>query len=256
MSKTAPALVLLLLSVGLTDRAIAHYLWLEAIPASNNQNGITEIDVRIGHDFPGRQVANNLRYFEAFDYVMKSRSSAVLGAQGREPAGYVENDGIAFSVVYRSVKNGIRMTGKKFAEYIEEEGLQNRLNQLEVIDPESEIREAYTHQAVLKVADSAGVPVNELSTTGLLIRPLTKSPSNMVFNLMFNGNPVSGAPITLVCKDETTASTRLFTDQDGSVTFTQLCTGNRYLRSIYLRSLNDSDTEWESHWATLTIVPR
>lgn len=257
--KLIPKSLFLILLGCMSSPVWAHYLWLKAIPDSVDGDSIVNVDIRVGDDWPGEPVANELSKFEIFDVYRAGNSDYVSGERGRIPAGFIEEAANPFAVYYRSVRRSLVMDQSDFLRHLVAEGLTDAFNLYEKTARPSEIEESYTHHAVLLV-DQVVLPENPEVRQGLMLQPdftnsTTINPPTR-FQLTYRGQPVANAPVTLSCEDQSLPPDRLYSSAEGWVTFDQLCPGNTVLRSIFMRALDQGATQWESHWLSLTLHRR
>ena len=259
MKKSRFVVPLLILASLVSSTAWAHYLWLEAAAVTVNRQAKIDIDIRVGHDFSGTQLPNDLRLYETFSVFQDGQQTEVAGKRGSIPAGWVEDDGQALLVYYRSVPRRINMQRDAFISHLKEEGLEDALALYRQPDQPTEVTESFIHHAVLLVDGPTGYATATHPRNALLLLPKTddaaqRNSEPTEFQLTYAGQPVVNAPVTLHCRDQSEADRREYTSAQGIVTFGQLCDGMSHLRSIHLRSLGGG--RWQSDWSTLTLYHR
>ena len=239
----------------------AHYLWLEATPETSKQASIVNIDIRVGDGWPGQPLANDLSQYEIFDVYQDGNSEYVSGERGRVPAGFIEDNGASFGVYYRSVSRSIVMGQDDLLRHLVNEGLQSAFELYDKSGRPNEIRETYTHHALL-LSDQFLLPKDDSGINAdLMLRPGFESTTigdiqAFRFHLTFQGQPVKNAPVTLRCADRSLPDTRQYSASDGWVNFDQLCEGTSLLHTIHMQARDETATEWESHWLSLTLERR
>jgi uncharacterized GH25 family protein len=261
---TISALTVVMLAM---SPALSHEFWIEPEDYSIAEGDKIRADIKVGQDFKGDAfpfIASRFVTFQRHDLLGDTDIEGMAGdlpALSQTP----RTTGLTL-FTYLSTERRLTFTDwEKFTSYLDYEGL-DAIPARHVARglPRDRIREIYIRCAKTLVnvgPDMAGKD----RATGMPLElvaqqnPGTISPGeDMRFRLLWQGTPLPDTQVALFRKgsqdiEATRALTR--TDADGYASFT-LAAGGTYLASAVhmIEPAADSNTDWQSYWASLTLA--
>lgn len=247
--------------------AFAHEYWIEPQRSELAPGEELRANLKNGQNFSGSTFSYIDSRFERFELLTPSRTLAVEGRNGDQPALSmpVEEDGLHVAI-YRSTFDTLTYAlWETFEAYAEYEGLDGAIERHRARGlPEIGFREKYARCAKTLVqvgkVDPDG-PGDRL--TGLEFElvagdnPYREGISEMPLTLYLDGKPVANRQINVFRRDGETQLTRVRTGPDGSVTIPLMPGSDYLLNAVHLFEGDDDpqtpEPEWLSYWASMVF---
>ena len=248
--------------------ASAHDFWIELDNYTPGVGTTVSVRLRVGMRFTGEPVPRKPERIEWFAAVGPAGEKPVEGAVGADPAGSlrVGQDGIHV-IGYRSRPAFIELDAQQFEEYLAEEGL-DRIVALRAGRGEKTKRGRETYSRCAKSLMAAG-SARDGGHDRLLGFPLELVPEVSPYSmegggalpvrLIFRGEPLEGALIAAVSRQDPRVTVSGRTGADGRVTLALDRPGAWLVKCVHMfEATGNEKADWESLWATLTfeIPPR
>lgn len=254
------ALCASLLVLTLAGRLDAHDFWIEA---SNFRPAIGEkvvLGLRVGQHFIGDGVPRSAQLFEAFTARDGSGEHPVMGFENQDPAGYLQivKPGIT-TIIYRSKANPLQLPPEKFADFLQQEGLQRiaalRAQQGETNKPD---RERFFRFAKALLRTGKAPDASYKRVAGLRYEIVLESdpwkPAPLRVRVLFEGKPLKDSQITAIHQEDPAAVVTVRSDANGRAVLNLPKNGVWLIKSVQLiPAPAGSDADWESLWASLTF---
>lgn len=231
-----------LLSIFLfASTAYAHDFWIEPSTFRPDPGTPFAVALRVGERFEGDPVPRRSARIESFVVRTASGEQAIGGIENHDPAGFVRIDEAGTAVIgYRGKPTPHELPAAKFRQFLEEEGIRG------IKPSEGRQRERFYRfaKSIVEVGDRSSMPAPFGWRFELV-------PTSAGFQLLFEGEPLSGALVTAISAAGKRLTAR--TGADGTVSF-DLGKGVWLLKSTHvLPAPKGSDHDWESLWASLTL---
>lgn len=268
-----------LLSVALLSSAsgvgLAHDLWIEPSSFVLEPGAPLSLGLRIG-DTLGEPFPRAESLILRFESVSPDGSRRpVLGIEGGDPAGFVRPALAGFwTISYESVPSYSHLSARKFESYLIEEGLE-RISELRRKrgEAESDGTELFSRSVKTLVrvgsAASARLPSDQQVGLPLELVLVSRRPSDpageLVFELLFHGQPVTGARVDIRRFGAEEIDDWVRSDEHGRVRFASRdggWTGRWIVAAVHMlpaeeapgRELSGSTAaDWRSWFSTLTF---
>jgi uncharacterized GH25 family protein len=255
------ALVLALLGAG---SLLAHDLWIE--PSAFMPAPGTRLAVRlfIGQLFRGDVFPRDPKYLLRFAVIGGGREEPIPGVPDTDPAGFlvIGRPGL-YELVYTSRHAAVELDAAKFERYLAEEGLQ-KISELRARDGRSAApaKEIYSRcaKSLLAVGEDPGSGYDRLLGLTLELIP-ERNPYTLVpgqdlpVRLLYRGQPLVGAKVAAVPKDQPTRLVAARTDALGRVRLRLGGAGVWLVKAVHMIGAPPgSGADWESFWASLTFA--
>ena len=259
----------LLLGLVLTSASVAsaHEYYLlpkDFTPAAGTTLGVEH---RLGQKFNGNQMPWVTPWNIRSEIWQDGHSKPAKGIDGDRPALKVLPDANKLAIVIHqsNVDFLTFKTWEKFVYYTNKEGLahaQQASN--DGVKPKIDLVEAYARYAktlITPAGSTEGVDI----PTGLKIElialknPMSLSKTDtMPVQLLFDGQPLSGANLKIFVGIDTEAAHRIITDADGKAEVPADGVGPYLLNAIHMTEpqseiAKSKNAHWESFWASLTF---
>lgn len=242
-------------------RASAHDFWIEARPYNLQSPGPVAISLHVGTELVGDSVPNIPEWYQDFTYIHAGKRASVSGDLGDDPAGEVNTKTPGLYVVgYQNHPEFIELSGEKFEEYLDEEGLLE-VKAVRAASGHSDktAKEFYQRcvKSLIKVGES-DVELQVLSAPmgyKLELFPGASPYSNDVLpvQLMFNGLPVSGVLMVAFKKDAPEVRQKVRTDNKGRAVMDISESGVWIVKAVHMETYPGPEADWISYWASLTF---
>ena len=260
-----PTLFALVIAGLLVPPICAHDFWIEPSSLEPASGSRVSIRLRVGEDFAGDPVPRVGERIERFAVVGPQGESTVVGAEGRDPAGYAHMGGEGtYLVVYRSNRARVELEAPKFEEYLRLEGLE-RISELRKKRGQSgkPSREVYSRnvKSLLVVGGAATPGFDKVLGLPLELVP-EKNPYGMTskdplpVRLLFRGKPLAGALVVAIPRSNPKGGAlRQRSDSEGRVRFSLPPNDVWLVKAVHMiEAPQDApNADWESFWASLTF---
>lgn len=252
-----PVCAFLLLVAG---RADAHDFWIEPSSFRPKPGSVVSVGLRVGENFIGDPVRRHSSLIKRFTVLQGEEEQPISGSDNIDPAGLFEAEGQETAlIVYEGGGSQVDLPAKRFDDYLIQNGLSEivaeraRRGEQDRAGRERFYRNA---KAVL-----AGRYRNDRVTKPMGLRyeivPLedpTGETATLDMQLLFDGEPLSGAQVEAISRDWPKAGIVMQSDAEGKVRMHLPQAGVWLIRSVHMRRAGwFSDVDWESDWASLTF---
>ncbi len=267
----APAAAALLLAGAISFSSVAHDFWIEAAPFQVPAGGVVRVSLHHGECFMGEPVPRDPARLESFQLVGPRGAAPVLGRSG-SVTGFARPEAPGLHVIsYHSGRLPNELPADAFEAYLREKGLDQIAKlRAERGDRGRAGREVYSRCAkaliwagelsapggteIAPQGDQAlGLPL-EIVAEG---NPCALHPGDALrVRLVFRGEPLPGAMIVAVNRNDPTRHLARPTDAQGRAEFMLGAPGAWMLSCVHMVAAPpDAGADWESFWASLTFEP-
>lgn len=265
------AVLSLLLSA---SAAGAHDLWLEPSSFRPAQGEPVAVRVRVGEHFQGDPVPRNSARIERFAAIVPGQSVPgdrelelpLKGAEGADPAGQATLPVPGtWILVYDTNHAAAELAAEKFEPYLREEGLESiialRAERGQSKAPSREIYSRCAKSLVVVGTESGGSAQGHDRVLGLPLELVPEaSPAALPAGgelpvlLLYRGEPLAGALVVAMRKDQPTQKVSARTGKDGRVRLRLDRPGDWLVKAVHMvPAPQESGADWESFWASLTF---
>ncbi len=250
--------------------AAAHDLWIAPESYTPTPGSLLAVHLSVGEHGVGQPVARSEAKIERFVLVGAGGERALVGLDGKEPAGSIRLEGAGLGVIgYRSKNSRIELEPAKFEAYLGEEGLERVSAERERLGESTKPgRELYSRcaKALIRVGGEAqggheralGFPLELIPRSDPFVAADASGTCELRLGLLHQGRPLEGALVRLVHLDSASAAgateLRARTDADGQATFQLPRRGCWLATSVHMTRVEGSaEADWQSLWASLTF---
>ena len=249
----------------------AHDMWIEPSAFSPASGAIVSVRLRVGQDFIGDPLPRDPALIKVFDVEDAEGRRPLVGRTGADPAGLlrVVAPGLAL-ITYHSHPSRVELTGEKFAQYLEEEGLHAVAALRAKRGETGGVKEMFSRcaKSLLRTTPACPVdPVGDIArarrdkSTGCTIElvadqnPYTMAAGDTLpLHLTYENRPLAGALVVAMNRDNPTEKVSARTDTAGRVRLRLPRGGMWMVKAVHMiPAAFDSGAEWESFWASLTF---
>jgi uncharacterized GH25 family protein len=255
------ALVLALLCAG---SLWAHDLWIE--PSAFMPAPGTRLAVRlfIGQLFRGDVFPRDPKYLVRFAVIGSGGEAPIPGVPDTDPAGFlVSGRPGLYELVYTSRHAEVELDAAKFEKYLAEEGL-DKISALRARSGRSAApaKEIYSRcaKSLIAVGEDAGSGHDRVLGLTLELIPeqnpyTLAAGQELPVRLLYRGQPLAGAKVAAVPKDQPARMVAARTDAQGRVRLRLGGAGVWLLKAVHMIAAPPgSGADWESFWASLTFA--
>lgn len=247
----------------------AHDLWLEPSSFRPAQGESVAVRVRVGEHFQGDPVPRSSARIERFAAVAPGERELELpvkGAEGADPAGRATLPVPGtWILVYDTNHASVELEAETFEPYLREEGLEAiialRAEREQSKAPAREIYSRCAKSLVVVGKESGGPAKGHDRVLGLPLELVPEaSPAALpaggelpVF-LLYRGEPLAGALVVAMRKDQPMEKVSARTGKDGRVRLRLDRPGDWLVKAVHMVPAPEaSGADWESFWASLTF---
>ncbi len=241
----------------------AHDFWIEPSAYRVEPGTAIGLALRVGEHYRGDPVPRDSSRIRRFVLAGPTGEQPIPGGEGAEPAGRVRVEGPGLFVIgYHNRPSSITLEAGKFEAYLEEEGLERiialRAERRESATPGREIYSRCAKALVVSGAPSAGGHDRWLGLPLELVpeaNPHTSGGESLPVRLFFDGEPLAGALVVALAREEPEKKFEARSDRDGRVVL-ELAAGRTWLvKAVHMvPAPPGSGAHWESLWASLTFA--
>jgi hypothetical protein len=234
----------------------AHDFWIEPSTFHPTPGAAVSVSLRVGEHFAGEPVPRS-PLIATFVLIQNGREEEISGADGLDPAGFIQADGRAPAVIaYRSKPSYVELPPDRFEAYLREHGLERilalRARRGERSDPG---RELFSRCAKALLNGSFTRPA------GLRFEIVPEDASLSVSpfrgRLLFDGKPLAGALVVATYRDDPRVRLKMRSNLEGRFAFTSPRRGVWLVTSVHMiEAARFSKADWESLWASVTFEVR
>jgi len=249
-------------AVGLAGSAGAHDLWIEPSTYRPAPGEGVAVRLRVGRDLLGDAVPADAAGITLF-VLRGPRTQRPIELTGAEPAGRTRVDGPGLYVIgYGSLPSPLSEDARAFNEFLRDEG---RLDLLEERTQRGATgdrgRQMFSRCAKALVSVEGGPAPRHDWRLGCRLElvagrdPYAKDAGRQwPVQLLFEGRPLAGVPVTAVSTDGPQSAVKARTDARGQVRFALLGRGPWLVRAVHIVPAARPPAEWETLWASLTFA--
>ena len=259
----AATFVAVLMAAGVSLHA--HDMWIEPSAFSPASGAIVSVRLRVGQDFIGDPLPRDPALIKVFDVEDGEGRRPLIGRTGADPAGLlrVVAPGLAL-IMYHSHPSRVELTGEKFAQYLEEEGLDAVAALRAKRGETGGVKEMFSRCAkslLLTAPAGADTRARQDKSTGCTIElvadqnPYTMAAGDALpLHLTYENKPLAGALVVAMNRDTPTEKVSARTDTAGRARLRLPRSGMWMVKAVHMiPAAVDSGAEWESFWASLTF---
>ena len=251
----------LFLFTALASPLQAHDFWIEPSTFRPSPGEPVELRLRVGERFHGDPVAFDPRRIESFRAEGAGGALDVAGDAGDEPAGrFVPPTPGDWWIVYDSEPARIELDGAAFERYLAEEGLQAVLDERrargESARPGREIYSRCAKAVVRSGHAGPAAPRRVGLELELVLEDAPSGPGDLRVQLIFRGEPLSGARIVALAAAQPDEPLVARTDDGGRAVLPLDGGGVWLVKSVHMVPApadRRDEADWESLWASLTL---
>ncbi len=243
--------------------ASAHEFWIEPSSFRPAVGEVVNVGLRVG-DLPQLEpVPRRADRIEKFIVAGPGGEESVRGEDGTDPAGnFTPGQPGLYVIAFRSKQSRIELEAEKFESYLREVGL-DRVIEERAASGQSAVpgREIYSRCAKSLVVAGNPAPASADRALGLrlelIVRDMPRDAAprgTMSVQLLFEGKPCEGALVKAWGPDRTAKPVSVRSDRDGQVKLPVTGAGSWVITAVHMIAApKDSNAEWESLWASLTL---
>ncbi len=241
--------------------AHAHDFWIEPTNFRPARGATVAVSLRVGEQFVGDPVLRTESTIERFVVRQGGQDAEMSGVEGADPAGWFVADGNGAVVAYESRPSPVELPAARFEEYLRRYGLDwvsaARAREGERDEPGRE-RFSRCAKALLAGPHASGAASRPLGLRYEIVPTGDPSfSSSFRGRVLYEGEPVSGALVTAVLRDDPYHGVRTRSDATGAFAFPLRRPGMWLITSVLMREAPFySAADWESFWASLTFELR
>jgi uncharacterized GH25 family protein len=245
------------------DSTYAHDFWIECSPSRPATNELVNVFLKVGEHGVGTPVPRDPSRIERFELINATHTNAIIGREGGDPAGFFRCASPGWHMAgYRSTRTFIELPALKFEEYLWMEGLDQiiatRHAQGDAAKPGREIYSRCAKEII--VCGQEPAPAS-LPSFGFRLEINPASPlhelhtaQTLTFQVLFEGSACTNALVTALRAGNVAEQNSARTDKEGLVQLTLSSSGRWIIKCVYMiPAPKDTDADWESLWASLTI---
>ena len=262
--RSAIMMAMLLLSAQL---AAAHDYWIEASNFQLQSGDRVLFFLRVGEYFSGKPAAFSAEWVKRFRIDGATQQHPVVLLR-QDPAGMakVQEDGLQV-VSFENAPTYLELPAERFNSYLKAEGLEAVLTaRQEAGASEQPGKEVFSRcaKALLWVGgdetagDASGHHNKPVGMTLELLPEQNpygmKAPSPMAVQLLYQGQPVSGALVMALNKSAPNEVQQIQSGPDGRAAFNLHRSGLWLVKAVHMvRAEAQAQEDWRSYWASLTF---
>lgn len=246
--------------------AAAHDYWIEASNFQLKPGSRVLFYLRVGEYFNGKPAASSIAQTKRFEINSATRQFKVLPLQ-RDPAGIVRVLESGLQVVsFENTPTYLELPAERFNSYLQAEGLEAILQARQAAGASDQPgKEAYSRcaKSLLWVdgGELAGNGSHHNKPVGLTLELLPetnpyrlKAPASLTVQLLYEGQPVSGALVMALNKQAPNEVQRAQSDTDGRAEFNLRRSGLWLVKAVHMvPAAAPAPEDWRSYWASLTF---
>lgn len=259
---TVRALVIAVFLLG-TGIANAHNFWLESHPFRPGVDERVSVSVHVGIDMRGNSLPNIPNWYTDFSYFDSTGRHPVSGDLGSDPAGHiwVRRPGIVV-VGYESTGETAEMGAEFFRTYLVDEGLEKIIRRRESDGTaDRDVREIFTRHVKTIILVDGGIESDTYARRfgyTLELTPLDnpyrlKPGDELRVELRFRGEPLPGARVAALRKEDPEVSHGVRTDADGRAIVRLPAAGTWQIKAVESVPHDGDAADYESFWASMTF---
>lgn len=241
----------------------AHDLWIEPSTFTPAPGQRVAVRLRLGQHFKGDPVPRDPKFLERFVAVGAAGEVPIPGVANTEPAGFWTPAAPGLQVlVYDSLRDRVELRGRKFEEYLLEEGLEAvRDERARTGRSAAAGNEVFSRcaKALVAVGGKAGAGYDRVVGLPLELVP-EKDPyalargGRLPVRLLYQGKPLAGGLVVAIPRDRPDGQVSARTDARGRVQLSLAQGGAWLIKAVHMvPAPQDTGAEWESFWASLTF---
>ena len=243
----------------------SHEFWLSPDKFIYQRTEKTTIRFLVGENFEGENWKGNNEKIQSLKLYYGGVSDDLTKYIGNQEGDSLEmmilDEGINV-VAYNSKNSFIQLEGKKFNDYLQEDGISDALefrrenNELDGIGREQYQRCAKTIFQVGKITDKTfSVNTNlPLEIIPLSNPYLVKKNDSLAAKIIFQNNPLANYVIKIWHRDnDSTIQIEMLTNENGEIKFPVSPSGKWMISLVKMERLIKNDkADWQSYWGSLT----
>lgn len=224
--------------------AAAHDFWIEPSTFEPRHGELVRLQLKVGEPFEGESFPRDPSHLRRF-FVQSQRNIAdVPGREGADPAGWIRYDEQRpMLIAYEGHPQTATLTPERFAQYIEEDGLETKVTPRDV-----DVSDLYSRSAKTIVGGNA----DDDQALGLTLELIAgqRQGDTRSFQLLFEGKPLQESTVFAVSGKNPEQAQRGVTDANGSVRFSITDDGGPWLiKTVHIEQTGERD--YRSYWSSL-----
>jgi uncharacterized GH25 family protein len=242
----------------------AHDFWIEARPFYTAPGETVELSIHVGNEFVGDSLPNIVNWYTDFSLYQNGQRSDVPGEMGRDPAGYLKTTRPdTYLIGYQSDFINVDIDSDTFKNYLQEEGLLDALQEYNSnFDTSKDVSERYIRHAkvLLQAGDKLLTPDwsrvigYQLELVPLLNPYQLQVGATLPLRLLYQNKPLAGIQVAAFSKASPEHLQKMSTNHNGEVTIELNDMGPWLVKAVKIKRLDETDVQWQSHWASLTFA--
>ncbi len=244
---------------------LSHDFWLEPRHFQIDAPRAMPVYAMVGERFEGEPIVPAPRLLASFDLVSAGRKSPVLRPPATAIAGLAPLKTKGLHVLaYQGNPSFIELRPAAFHRYLEEEGLTEVLaHRRRNGDQDKPGRELFSRCAKSMIVVGDPTPIQDFERPvghRLELTPRTnpfliEEGKPVMIRLSYEGQPLSGALVVAIHRDQPRAPVSARTDAAGEVALPMDRAGAWLVKTVHMVPYaNRAKAEWESVWASLTFM--
>ncbi len=252
-------LLSLLLAVAAAGPLRAHDFWIEPETFRPDVASTLSALTLSGQAFRGDALPRNERHIRRFVLAGPAGESPLLGVAGDNPAGSVRVPAAGLHVIgYESNPLAVDLDPGKLRAYVAEEGLEPFFR----TEASETIRDHFSRcaKALLLAGDALVHAQGYDRRLGCALELVPEAnpfalgdDASLPVQLLLDGEPLEGALVVAMERDEPEEKLAARTDAEGRVRLAIAGPGVWLVKSVYMAPVPGKDVEWTSYWASLTF---
>lgn len=240
----------------------AHDAWIEPTEFHPAAGAIVGARLRVGQNLIGDPLPRDGARIREFVVEDGSGRRPLVGHDGEDPAGVFRVDTPGLLVIgYHSHPSVVTQTQEQFGRYLAEEGLEAIAAEWSRSSTEGKVRELFSRCAKsLMLSGPLGAAQADRALGFTLELVAERNPYGMSageslpVRLTYRGQPLAGALVVAINRDDPAGKLAARSDRDGRVSFALPRGGLWLIKAVHMiPAPAGADAEWQSFWASLTF---
>lgn len=244
--------------------ATAHEFWIEPSAPAQAPGALQRLGLRVGEAFRGEPVPRAAGMVKRFELIGPDGAAhPVLGTEGMEPAGLARPAAPGLHLaVFESPGAHVELPAAKFEAYLRDEGLDAIVAERERRGERAKNgREMFRRcaKALITVGEPAADDSGATRVVGLpleLVPARTPDRGALEFTVLYDGQPLAGALVTAIARDDIAHATSRRSDAAGRVRFDVERGGAWLVTTVHMVRSPEPVADWISYWASFRFDQR
>lgn len=240
----------------------AHDMWIEPTAFVADASKVLGVRLRVGENLSGSPLPRDPLLIDQFVVVDAAGRRPIVGREASDPAGLLRL-GAGLSVLgYSSHPRPITLDADKFDQYLAEEGL-DAVRQERVRRKQDRVagREVFSRCAKSLVLSGPANTAQRDRALGFTLELVAEANpyvlganGELPVQLLFRGQPLAGARVAAINRENPAAKVSLRTDASGRARLRLPQRGLWLIKAVHMVPADASaGADWASFWASLTF---